>query len=299
MTDVPRRTVQELLFLYEHERSVKDIIVEGDYDAAVVQWFLRDLGKETVAVRRIESIEIDEGELRFDGRDGGNRERVVFFAEQISLNLKVEGRVLCIADRDYGNWIGGIPEIRYLVFTDYSCMELYVWNSAVLDKFLAVYCNRPDWSAEQFMEALRGPLQAMFAIRLAARSLDMRLSWIDRVICLEVEAWSLHFDVQEFVTRLLNKNSAFVRQQQLLECVEHYRSMFTEDPRDCIHSHDFSRLVEFLLRRKGVASVAINSSTVSRAMASCLTVSSLLNERLFRRIREFACTSVCIETVIT
>ena len=288
MTNVPRRTIPELLFLHEVEPSLKDIFVEGDYDVAVVMRFLRDIGCEDVVVRSINCIEVDDGKLLRDGRDVGNRERVILLAEEILQHLEVEGTILCIADRDYGNWNGGLPEIRNLVFTDYSCMELYVWNRVVLRRFLTVYCNRPDWSVDEFIEALREPLQSMFAIRLAARSLEMKLKWIDRVVCVEVRGWSILFDVREFVTRLLHKISATDCVEKLLSCVARFRSQFPEEPRQSIQSHDFGRLVTHLLKKKGVDAVATDESTVTRAMAACLTVSELEGERLFQRVVEFA-----------
>ena len=287
MTKVPRRTIPELVFLHQIEDSVKDIFVEGDYDAAIVLQFLRDIGYENVVVRSISCIEIDGASLRGDGRDVGNRERVIFLAKQILEHLDVEGKILCIADRDYGDWIGDLPYLRDLVFTDYSCMDSYVWDKNVLRKFLTVYCNRPDWSADQFMYALRTPLQCMFATRLAARSLGMRLEWIDRVVCIEMDGWSIVLDLREFLTRLLNKVAALDELDRLVVCVDQFRSQFSNDPRKCIHSHDFSRLAAYVLKKKGVKAVAIDEGTITRAMAACLTVADLRCESLFQRVTEF------------
>ena len=288
MTEVPRRTVSELLFLHQMERSLKDIFVEGDYDVAIVLQFLRGIGYEDVVVRSIDCIEIDDVGLRLDGRDVGNRERVIYLAEQVSNHLEIEGQILCIADRDYSNWIGPIPEFRDLVLTDYSCMDMYVWNSKVLRKFLTVYCNRPLWSVEQFCEALQTPLQCLFAIRLSVRLLGLKLKWFDRLRCMNVDGWSIVLDVQEFLKRLLNKNSLFNELDCLLVCVDRFRSQFSGDPRQSIHSQDFSHLVTYLLNRKRVTAVATDERTITRAMATCLEVADLQSECLFQRVEEFA-----------
>lgn len=287
MTEVPRRTIQELVFLHQVEHRLKDIFVEGDYDAAIVLRFLHDIGHENVAVRSIDSIEIDDACLRQTDREVGNRERVIFLARQVLQNLDVEGKILCIADRDHGDWSGDLPDLRDLVFTDHSCMDSYVWDRNVLRRFLTVYCNRPEWSIEQFLCALQAPLECMFATRLTARSLGIRLDWIDRIVCVEMDGWSVVLDVQEFVKRLLNKISALDQLNHFVACVEQFRSQLPNDPRKSIQSHDFSRLVAFVLRKKRVKSVAIDEGTVTRAMAGFLTVADLQDERLFRRVTEF------------
>jgi len=288
MTEIPRRTLPELLFLYEVEPSIKDVFVEGDYDVAVVGRFLRDIGATTVVVRSIDTVEIDDACLRCIGRDVGNRERVIFLAEQTSAVLSMEGRILCIADRDHSDWIGCLPTIRDLVLTDFSCMDAYVWSEAVVQRFLTVYCYRPRWQVAQFMEALRIPLQDMYRIRLAVRALELQLKWFNRLLCVELEEWSVAFDIREFVRRLLNKNQVLREYERVLERVEAFESVCSRDVRYGLHSQDLSRLVAWLLRRKGVRSVATDVGTVTRAMATCLSAPDLVEEPLFRRVAEFA-----------
>ena len=245
MTDIPRRTIQELLYLYEIEHSIKDIFVEGEYDCTLISQFLVELGKRDVVVRTIDCIDVDSNEIRRDGRDVGNRERVIFLAKEASRRREAAGRILCIADRDFGNWLGNLPEIRDLAFTDYASMDMYAWNRSVIVKFLNIYCNRPDWTFDQFVGALQTPLSSMFAIRLSARALGLELKWINRTTCIEIETWTVTFDINEFVDRLLHKNNEFNQKDEFIGKVDYYYSQFFGDPRYFIHAHDFTRLVAY------------------------------------------------------
>ena len=292
MNKIPRRTIEELIFLHQIERSLKVIIVEGDYDAAIVERFLLDVGSETIAVCTIDRIEIDDSSLRLRGRDVGNRERVIYLSERTSHQLEISGQILCIADRDFGNWLDETPECRDLLFTDYCCMDSYVWNRAVFGRFLVGYCNRPNWKVEKFMDALRGPVQSMFLIRLAVRSLQLRLRWIEKVVCVKMQAGSMTFNEQEFVKRLLNKNSSFDNQDRLFESIERFRRSLPDDPRESMHSEDFSRLVSFLLKQRRVKAVSTDIRTIKRALVAYLTISEMQEEKLFQRILGFAANPV-------
>lgn len=281
----------ELASIHEFETSVRDIFVEGDYDLAVVARFLTDLGRSHVIVRTIDCIEIDDSALRTQQRDVGNRERVLYLAEQTEALSIPAGRILCIVDRDFDHWIGSPPAFRDLVLTDYACMDAYAWNCAVLRRFLTVYCNRPNWQPRRFMDALQTPLLSMFAIRLAARSLQMHLTWFDQIKCVVLNDWHVSFDIHDFVSRLLNKNSAMDDFDLLLTRVEYYRTEPMEDARHAIHGHDFSLLAAYLLGKKGVKLVSTDATTIKRAMAICVTVGELLEECLFQRIAEFSGTT--------
>lgn len=288
MTDLPRRTITELICLHELEGAVKDVFVEGDYDRAFVSRFLGDVGSADVAVRTIDCIEIDDARLRSQGRDVGNRERVILLAEQAEQCAMPAGKILCIADRDFDNWIGPPPVFRDLVLTDYSCMDAYAWNCAVVRRFLAVQCNRPSWDADQFMAVLRRPLLSMFAIRVAARTLGMHLEWLEQPRCVVLSGWEMDFDIREFVTRLLNKNSALSDFDLLWARVQGSRTETVEDARHAIHARDFSRLTAYVLAKKGVKRFAKDGTAVARAMAACVTVEELREEFLFQRLRTFA-----------
>ena len=134
----------------------------------------------------------------------------------------------------------------------------------------------------------KDPLLSMFTVRLAARSLGVNLVWFNRVVCIELNDWTLKFDVHEYVVRLLNKNAAFDRLDSLMSRIDQLQDRLSGDVRKCIHSQDLTLLVAFLLRHKGVTSVAIDARTVTRAMASCLSLSDLQEEALFQLVEKFA-----------
>ena len=288
MTKVPRRSLSELVGLHELETSLRDIFVEGEYDQAVVSSFLCNVGNTNVVVRTINCIEVDDLSLRCRGRDVGNRERVLYLAKYAEKVSMPAGKILCIADRDFDDWIGPPPNFRDLVLTDYTCMDAYVWNCTVMRRFLTIYCNRPSWQPNQFMAALREPLKSMFAIRLAARSLGMHLTWLDRPRCVSLSGWKISFDVREFVSRLLHRNSATGDFDLFWARVERFRVARVEDARRVIHADDLVLLTAYLLKRKGVTKVATDRRTVKRVMATCVTVDDIQHEVLFRRIVEFS-----------
>ena len=209
MIDLPRRTISELLLLHEIESSLRDVFVEGEYDVAIVSQFLHEKKRPNVVVRSINCVDIGGDILRSRGRNVGNRDRLIVLAEETSRIASVQGRILCVADKDYAGLVEQIPEVRDLAFTDYTSMDLYAWNQSTVGRFLRTYCGRLSWRAEEFMEALREPLQMMFAIRLAAQSLGLKISWVGEKKCIELKGWLMVFDAREFLIKLANKNKVF------------------------------------------------------------------------------------------
>lgn len=292
MSSVPRRTIPELVFLHEREVSIKDIFVEGTYDASIILSYLHDLGNPKTAVRLIETIEIDDQKLIDAGRDANNRERVIYLAERFEREFETDGKILCVVDRDFVDHLGTAVEARDLIYTDGSCMEMYLWHENSFSRFLTVYCNKPEWTAKKVLASIRYPLEAMYALRLAGRMLDLKLDWIDKNVCVKCTNWSVDLDLESLAKRHLLKISKVEYLDELIEKTKQNIYGFSSDPRKQIHGHDFWRVLVFFLKKRGVSKVSLDRRTIARAMALTPTKEELEAEPLFASIEKFAVAAV-------
>lgn len=132
-----RRTLNELVTRYELEPELCDIYVEGKTDKQLIEWFLDEKQLQDFAVYEIDTVKIP-AQLLFElGLKDNNRSRVIFLALYIHNKLsETPLHITCIADKDFDWLFGKEYQCDLLLFTDYSCLEMYLFNEVVLDKYL-------------------------------------------------------------------------------------------------------------------------------------------------------------------
>lgn len=288
MPNVPRRTVSELVTLHVLEADLKDVFVEGTFDVAIVHRFLQELGVSKASVRPIGTVEIDDGYLLEAGREANNRERVILLAQMFQAEFPEKGKILCIADRDYGEHLGGLVNARDLAYTDGCCMEAYMWDERCFMRFLAIFCNKPEWDPAKILAGLRNTLESMYALRLSGKELELKLDWIDRNVCLSCQRWTVRLNRSDFAARLLQKIGKADRLTEFLQVAKERLRSFGPDPRQQIHGHDFVRVLSYFLRKKGVRKVSLEPRTLARVMALTPTREELEEHVLFLSIKKFA-----------
>ena len=134
-----RRTLDELVARYELEPDLRDIYVEGKTDKLFLEWFLRNRGIQNIVVYEIETVDISAEKLFELQLKDNNRSRVITLALYLQDKFpETTPHVICIADKDF-DWLFDITyQCDLLFFTDYSCLEMYLFNELQLDniKFL-------------------------------------------------------------------------------------------------------------------------------------------------------------------
>jgi hypothetical protein len=287
MTRLPRRTVQELVFLHKVEPKIKDVFVEGESDRAMVIWFSSNTKCHGTEVKTISAVEIDDGEILSDGRKANNRERTIQLAIHIEKTLSLRGKILCIVDKDYDDQLGCKVEARDVLYTDFTCLEMYAWDESVLDKYLWIYCNKGGAKGRDLMSALKGALTSIFALRLAAEALKFTPGWFDRAVCVELKGNGIEIDRREYARRLLNKISGTPQLEGFLQEAERFEATFNKDERYQIHGHDFLMLLSYYLRKIGVENQYANKEVIARSLPLCHEWMRLRDHHLFAQISEF------------
>jgi hypothetical protein len=283
--DIPRRTLPELAFIYEREPDRRDIYVEGPFDASVVSWFTHECSINGVAVYPISSVEIPDDELRAIGQRPNNRESVCYLA--CFLATSHARRALCIVDADFTIIRGSKVPDPPLFQTDYACMEMYFFNPSSFTKFFALCCHRSDWPTGAIMDALVYVLQEFFLYRCANDDLGWEMTWLEKPVCVTLNAWRIDFDSNEFVLRLLNKNSRAADKAEFLKHVDQLRKRLTAEPRHQMNGHDFTALLAWYLRQKGIRGPRSQLENVVACMTLTLDHESLKKEPMFQSLSAY------------
>lgn len=154
-----KRTVDEVISICKLEPSTKNIYVEGISDKLVIDNFLKKQKKSDISVYNIDCIDYSEVFAGMPPEDikvlkESNKEKVAYLA------LKVEKEVenchlLGIIDRDLDFVNNHVKSGKYLSYTDYNSMEMYLFSYDNIDALLKnSFRITSDVNVDKFMKSI-------------------------------------------------------------------------------------------------------------------------------------------------
>ncbi|MBO1067620.1 MULTISPECIES: DUF4435 domain-containing protein [Nostocales] len=322
-----RRTLDELVARYELEPDLRDIYVEGKTDKLFLEWFLRNRGIEDIAVYEIETVDISADKL-FEPQLKDNKwflinrsiediavyeiETVDISAERLfELQLKDNNRsrvitlalylqdkfpettphVICIADKDF-DWLFDITyQCDLLFFTDYSCLEMYLFNETVLNKVLLLSLRISELTAIDILNQLSKVLEDLFLIRAAKESLNINIAMLDNNFgkcCYWNKAKTeFQFDIEKYIDKYLDKCAMRLEKSIFVAKIEELRikAKELEDTRYKIHGHDFTELLYLYIKdflRRELKSY--NAEILAGTLLGSIDAEELSKETMFQSL---------------
>jgi Protein of unknown function (DUF4435) len=294
MEDEKRRKLDELVACYELEPSLHDVYVEGLTDKSIIQCFLEEsnLDIKNCTVYEIDTVDIPTDQLFTLGLNDNNRSRVIFLAFQ--LQRLFEGslpHVICIADRDFDNLIASSNiESELLLFTDYTSMEMYLFDFNIIEKFLRLVLHRDDLESVNIMTNISPILEEMFLLRATNESLSYGMEWLSSTSlkrCFKKrKGGSMEFDSNDFVDKYLNKNNRISDKITFLDKAKELRNKNISEIRNKIRGHDFIQLFCWYVEPYVPNNIKgfIEPEIAFRSLLCCLDADYLMKEKLFQEL---------------
>lgn len=290
-------TLNELITRYEDEPNLCDIYVEGNTDKHLIKWFLEQHG-----YRAVQDFNISDGnDLNISGEElkqrdliDNNRSRVIAVALEMQKELKVMPKHLsCLVDKDV-DWLfkKEYPSCEGLLFSDYCDLEMYLFNEAVIDKFLHLVLCTSKISANQLLDKLSPVLIELFLIRATShQALQWGMKWLSFERCSQLKKDNtIQFDEEEFINRYLNSNNKWSDKSRFLEKLEELRlsSSSLLDRRYKIRGHDFIEVLHWYIKRslkidKGNV-IEAESKAIGGSLLGCVELERLKQEKLFKQL---------------
>ncbi|MGZ2747766.1 hypothetical protein [Burkholderia stagnalis] len=207
---VPRRLIDELINRWTLGR-LKAVFVEGPNDQRLIRLLQREpycpKGFEELDPIPTEAIEISSGLLQKHGLEGsGSKQRVVAASREVLERGAGDG-FRGIVDMDLDRILGNDLRSQVTVYTDYSCMDCYLWTTHVLNRMLIQFrCEGSVTGA--------GAEQALFdSISLVCRELT-----IARVINQRFKEWNLDLHTSDKSLSLHNNVLSIDINAYLIQC---------------------------------------------------------------------------------
>lgn len=282
--DETRRTIAELVTRYQLEPSLRDVYVEGPFDASFIAWFLESGGISDVAVYAITTVDVPAGVLDKHGLTLGEKQRLIAFAREIVAVLDDSGQVTCIVDADLDYVFERVLAEHIVLLTDYPSIEAYLFQRELLAQWLSVTARLNRSKVSEVIDSLPTLLSRLFLARCASLSLGWRMTWISVDAGVNKTKHGYVFDSQQFIDRLLQRNGRTTQRADFLTEVEALRGRLRRDPRHAMHGHDFVDLLTIAVRRASRQRWLHSADAVLGSLAGAVRRESLENEPLFRAL---------------
>lgn len=272
--------------MYELERSIKDVFVEGVVDAGVIRWFLRESGLRSVSVFDINQIQVPPELLAQNGLENNNRGRVICLATELEARSAVHlpDRVVCIVDIDLDFILNPVAKPTLVVTTDYPTLEGYVFNPKAIGKLISVVLGEGQASAESVLASMTPVLHELFLVRVVKQDLNLNIREVSFERCCILDGGIIRFDLSEFLVRYLNSGGIRHRVDEFRERLEGYRSHLGGDPRRFVNGRDFVELFIWYAKERNRSRQIPNVDIFTRTVFLTLEHSDLLAEPMFQAL---------------
>ena len=284
-----KRTLEELAARYDLEPTLRDVYVEGAFDAGIVAWLLRQAECHSAAVYEIDTVNIPPEILARHKLDDGNKGRVIALCFELQGSIKSRRQVSGVIDRDYDSFIGRFYNCELLLQSDFACMEMYFFDQTVLKRYCHHILRLDEEWAGRLMTNLSPILQDLFFIRSANESLQLKMKWLEPYKqCTTPQKGAVQLDVADFIKRYLNKSGKSGEEARFVAEVVAMKAKANSNHRHQMNGHDFiqllSRCVHSLSKNKSLADYEV----VERTLTTCCDYRELAKHSLFAGLIERA-----------
>lgn len=247
MSEIPRFTVDELQTRYELEPELDDIYVEGFFDKEVIERVIYINEQPRRAIYTIDTVDVPPQLVESHKLTDGNKQRVITLARELA---KINGERLyrCLVDRDLDHWFGPLERTKNLAWTDHTSIELYYLSEEFIRDIILVTarCKIVSWG--DFYVSLIATLRSLYAMRLADRSMDLSMKWINYEKSLDVKGSEILFDQDAYIDKLLVANGSMSRRREYKKVLQEWCEKLTNDPRSHIRGHDLVPMLSWAVK---------------------------------------------------
>jgi len=286
---VEKRLISELVTMYSLEPELNDIYVEGPSDKCLINRYLK---KNDRNINIVEINDIDFSELYVDKPElkSNCKNKIIELSNQLEINFTNSlEKVICIADRDFDDFLNKIVINSYLNYTDYSSIELYFFNENSLNNFFNDILHGFPVKTKDVIPQLKSVLNDIFNIKLSLLNIfgvDFEINDYDfkKTININKINGVINFNPSDYISRYLNTRKLMSHK----EIVERLFYELTNEKKDLldlkIRGHDFMYLF-FLYFDKIKNHIDISYETLERIAFVTIDLDFIEESKLFQTIK--------------
>lgn len=275
-----KKTIDEIVAKNVLETSIKQIYTEGVSDKNILEWFFGRKKRSDIDVYSIDMIEVPiEVVEKYSLNTRSQRDKVIALAYELDKRLKHDKKgIRCLIDLDFDKHLNKKYSCTFLAYTDYTSMQLYMFNKKIISKFFKLVLGGFSISEDELLRKMTNILQELFGVRLANERLGWGMSWLPfhRYIWLN----SITLDKDKFLQAYLMKNNKCREKDILLKEIE--KIEYFEDCRQNIRGKDFIELFCYIVKKKKSKKSIDNVNIFEGSLLGCLELVDIEEEQLFK-----------------
>lgn len=284
-----KRTLAEVLAIASLEPSLKMVFVEGLADAIFISDFYSSIHKSDTTVYHIDLVDfsdvIDKGEPTIADRlKRSNKNKVVYLGQELEqIDNGSALSCVCVVDMDWDRVLAEEIRGKYLAYTDYNSMELYLFDETTVTNFFRhVFHVTGEINSKQLLESLSVVAREIFHCHLIAHLCEKRLVAFDKDLRFDKSSWKASLDLNKYWGKVMNSCG-------LVKVSDEQKSLFDErmahdcNPKAEIRGHDFVHCL-FLCIKTMKSRVAMDEEEFANAFWSYADFSRIGQEPLFQRL---------------
>jgi hypothetical protein len=292
-----KKQIHEIISAHELEPSLLDIYVEGETDAAFLEWFLLNKDKKDAYVISINLVDVPDSIFdefsQYRLNKSSDRDKLLALSYKLNEKFSEKKRIMCIGDKDFDTFLGRLHQNSYFRYTDYQSFELYLFNVRIIEKFLRFVVRKFPQTADDLLRDMSIILQDIFLIRVSNEILHWGMKWIDFCKYVSYKKNVLIFTKDDFIHSYLSKNSRLSEKNEFVAILKEVKKILLVDARHNIRGHDFTYLLYCIIRmyakrlgndRRGKAADFANCETCDGALRGCAEVRDIECEPLFQEL---------------
>lgn len=283
-------TINEIVTLYELEPDLRDIYVEGITDKLILDRFMEKYDfNDDINVKLISDIDFSEitDKYSFEIRRN-NKNKLIALSKEILESKEFEkiNNLTIIVDKDFDTIFNSFEINKYVKYTDYNSIELYLFNENSINNFFKNSRGFPV-SVENTLNSLRIILKDCFI--LGAIFYEDKIGKDDRVDYLksiEIKKTNISFCLKKHLQKDLNKLAKISELNLYEKRINDLKSEILEfDEKDLIRGHDFIEIFhDYFIKVK--KELDFNLRAFEITFFQFLDYSELRKENLFRYLEE-------------
>lgn len=270
------------------EPGLKSIYVEGLSDYFIITNFLAYHKKDGVGVYLIDDIDFSEKysgltkeQISFYQKN--NKERVILLSMSLESELQeLSVPILCIIDRDWDFVNGNVRKGKYLCYTDYNSMEMYLFNHETVDRFLKQGHRITNAKTEELLASLSEVCRQSFHIHCLTNIEFEAMVGNDKDFVFDKTTYTCYLNYDSFWIKTMMKCKLTAKSDGL-KSVYLDRMAVQCDARMEIRGHDFVHYL-YLCVKKIKTALHMDEHEFANVFWQYLNLDTIAREPLFQRV---------------
>lgn len=282
-----KRTVEEIISICKLEPSTKNIYVEGLSDKLVIDTFLKKQKINDISVFDIDCVDFSEifahmPSSELNAPKDSNKEKVAFLALKVEEELG-KCHFLSIIDRDLDFVNDHIKSGKYLSYTDYNSMEMYLFSRDYIAALLKnTFRITSDIDFGKFINSIGHVCRSLFYIRAYLESINGSMVDIKKDFLYDKKCNKCQFDLESYIKKVVQVNKIDNSSDTLYEEIIEKVNAPIDDIRLEIKGHDYMKVLYLSVCKH--KKVDMNEAEMANTFWVYLDDRALVKEPLFQRI---------------